>query len=121
MNLVPASLAEHGTIELPGGARLPLSSATAARLDAARDREIWFGVRPEHLVSAPDAAKADIAARAGVVEPLGSDTMVQFELGGFALIARMPPKSVRAPGDALALAVDPHDVHVFDRASGRRL
>ncbi|MFI5012752.1 MAG: ABC transporter ATP-binding protein [Hyphomicrobiales bacterium] len=121
MNLLPASLAGEGAVELPGGARLPLSREIAARLDAAPGREIWFGVRPEHLVSAPDAANADIAAEAGIVEPLGSDTMVQFDLGGFALIARMPPKSVRATGDKLALAIDPRDVHVFDRVSGRRL
>jgi ABC-type sugar transport system ATPase subunit len=121
MNLVPASLREGAAIELPGGARLELPTDVRARLDAAREREIWFGVRPEHLVRAPDAAKADIAAKAGIVEPLGSDTMVQFDLGGSTLIARMPPKSVRAPGDPLAFTIDPHDVHLFDRASGRRI
>jgi hypothetical protein len=46
---------------------------------------------------------------------------VQFELAGTTLIARMPPKSVRAPGDPLALTIDPHDVHLFDRASGKRI
>jgi ABC-type sugar transport system ATPase subunit len=123
MNLVPASLSGEGAIELPGGTRLdlPPEVSARARLDAARVREIWFGVRPEHLVPARDAGKADIVAHAGVVEPLGSDTMVQFALGGSTLIARMPPKSVRATGDPLALTIDPHDVHVFDRASGMRL
>jgi ABC-type sugar transport system ATPase subunit len=121
MNLVPASLSEGGTIELPGGTRLDPPAKLLARLDAARGREIWFGIRPEHLVHAPRAAKPDITAYAGVVEPLGSDTMVQFDLGGSTLIARMPPKSVRAPGDPLALTIDPRDVHVFDRATGRRL
>ncbi len=121
MNLVPASLSGEGAVELPGGTRLALPAKISARLDAARASDILFGVRPEHLVSARDAGKAEITAKAGVVEPLGSDTMVQFDLGGATLIARMPPKSVRAPGDPLALTVDPHDVHLFDRASGKRI
>jgi hypothetical protein len=37
------------------------------------------------------------------------------------VVARVPPKSVRSPGDALKFRVDPHAVHVFDRATGRRL
>jgi ABC-type sugar transport system ATPase subunit len=121
MNLVPASRAGQGALELPGGARISLPAATSVRLDGGGARELWFGVRPEHLEPVPDAAHADIAAKAGVVEPLGSDTMVQFDLGGFPLIARMPPKSVQSTGDALKFRVDPHDVHVFDRATGKRL
>ncbi|MBV9114383.1 MAG: TOBE domain-containing protein, partial [Hyphomicrobiales bacterium] len=110
-----------GAVELPGGTRLQLPRASSARLDRAQKQEIWFGVRPEHLAVARDVSTAEIKAEAGVVEPLGSDTMVQFDLGGTTLIARMPPKSVRATGDPLALTIDPHDVHVFDRASGRRI
>ena len=121
MNLVPASLSGDGAVELPGGTRLQLPRASSARLDRAQKQEIWFGVRPEHLAVARDVSTAEIKAEAGVVEPLGSDTMVQFDLGGTTLIARMPPKSVRATGDPLALTIDPHDVHVFDRASGRRI
>ncbi|MBV9740143.1 MAG: sn-glycerol-3-phosphate ABC transporter ATP-binding protein UgpC [Hyphomicrobiales bacterium] len=121
MNLVEASLVGERELELPGGARLPLPARLWARLDGARASDIWFGVRPEHLVPARDAGKAEIMAKAGVVEPLGSDTMVQFDLGGATLIARMPPKSVRAPGDPLALTIDAHDVHLFDRASGKRI
>jgi len=121
MNLVPALLAGDCALELPGGARLSLSAATSARLDGGIKRELWFGVRPEHLVPAPEAGDVDIIATAGVVEPLGSDTMVQFDLGGFPMIARVPPKSVRLSGDALKFRVDPDDVHVFDRATGRRL
>ena len=121
MNLLPASLSGEGAVELPGGTRLQLSRASSSRLDRAPSREIWFGVRPEHLVPARDTSKAEIVTKARVVEPLGSDTMVQFDLGGVALIARMPPKSVRAPGDPLAFTMDPHDVHIFDRASGRRI
>ena len=121
MNLVPASLVGRGRdrVARRDAAHLP-AEVSSARLDAARIRDIWFGVRPEHLVPAREPARPK-SRQAGVVEPLGSDTMVQFDLGGSTLIARMPPKSVRAPGDPLALTIDPHDVHVFDRASGMRL
>jgi hypothetical protein len=33
----------------------------------------------------------------------------------------VPPRSVRHEGEALTLTLDPASVHVFDRATGRRI
>ena len=57
---------------------------------------------------------------ASVVEPLGSDTLVSLEVGGTAVIARLPPRLVRRKGEAVGLAADPANMHFFDKATGLR-
>ena len=62
-----------------------------------------------------------LSGRATVVEPLGSDTLVSLDVAGTAVIARLPPRLVRKAGEDVALAVDPANIHFFDRATGSRL
>jgi len=57
---------------------------------------------------------------ASVVEPLGSDTLVSLEVGGTAVIARLPPRVVRRKGEAVRLAADPANLHFFDKSTGLR-
>jgi ABC-type sugar transport system ATPase subunit len=121
MNLVPARLAGDGRIELAGGYVLALADSTARRADAGSAREVIAGFRPEHLVWAGDDTRAAIVGAATVVEPLGSDTLVSLDLTGTSVIARLPPRIVRRAGERVALAVDPAHVHVFDRATERRV
>jgi ABC-type sugar transport system ATPase subunit len=116
MNLLPARVARGG-IELPGGGRLALAADAAASAS-----EIWLGVRPEHLIWAGgENADAAITGSSTVVEPLGADTMVSLDLAGTPIVARLPPRLVRRAGERVALGVDPAHLHLFDRASGRRL
>jgi ABC-type sugar transport system ATPase subunit len=55
-----------------------------------------------------------------VVEPLGSDTLVSLEVGGTAVVARLPPRIVRRKGEAVKLTADPANLHFFDKATGIR-
>ena len=121
MNLVPARLAGEGRIEIVGGRAVALDAPTARRAGDASARDVLAGFRPEHLTWAGDDSRAAIVGEAVVVEPLGSDTMVSVDVAGASVIARLPPRVVRRAGERVALAVDPAHVHVFDRASERRL
>ena len=117
MNLLPATL-QDGEAILPDGSALPLAVAV-------EPGEVLVGLRPEALTwLPPDAPRtgAEITGRASVVEPLGAETLVSIEMGGHTLHARVPPRSVRRAGEALRLALDPRDLHLFSRdAEGRRL
>jgi ABC-type sugar transport system ATPase subunit len=121
MNLVPARLAGGGRVELAGGCALALADGTARRAGDGSAREVIAGFRPEHLVWAGDDSLAAIVGEATVVEPLGSDTLVSLDLAGTSVMARLPPRIVRRAGERVALAVDPEHVHVFDRATERRV
>ena len=68
-----------------------------------------LGLRPEHLVWAPEDG---IEATAQVVEPLGSDTLVFASLAGHEVVCRVPPKTVREPGERLRLRPDLASMHL---------
>ena len=55
-----------------------------------------------------------------VVETLGSECLVHGRAGGVTLVARTPATQRVAPGERLALVVDPARVHLFDAATGAR-
>jgi multiple sugar transport system ATP-binding protein len=97
---------------------LPLSPARAAALPASGT--VALGVRPEHL-QLQAAGPGTLAVRVGVVEPLGSDTLVYFELDGVRHVARVAPEHTPATGDTVHLGVVMDRAHCFDPASGATL
>ena len=102
-------------IVLTDGSRLPIHPA---RLAALRDGDVvTAGIRPEHFSLARDGEPC-FAARADVVEPLGSDTLVFTRIGDSDVVARLPPTPRIEAGELLSLAVDARAIHFFDAASG---
>ncbi|WP_129837885.1 ABC transporter ATP-binding protein [Streptomyces sp. RFCAC02] len=95
-------------------------------------RDIVFGVRPEHLtLLAPGGAEPRGTARGGpsvllegtvtAVENFGFEEVAQVAVGeGRAALRGPRPLGVRE-GRPVRLAADPDRVHLFDRATGRRL
>jgi multiple sugar transport system ATP-binding protein len=87
-----------------------------------RGEDVVAGVRPELLQpagSVPDGVALELVAE--VVEPLGSDVFVHGAVAGERVVARLPGTVKVVPGERLALAVDPAELHLFDRATGIRL
>jgi ABC-type sugar transport system ATPase subunit len=121
MNLVPGRIDGEGgspAVVIGRGARLPLP---AGRYDAHRGQAVTVGLRPEHLHWVATEAPGQIVGTARVVEPLGSDTLVVFDVAGCELQARLPPRVVRTGGDSVRVAVAPESIHLFDPKSERRL
>jgi multiple sugar transport system ATP-binding protein len=140
MNFLPARC-EQARLVLPIGS-IPLSKAQQARMGAAGGQLI-VGFRPEDLRSEPqDAGELQIEARAEVIEWLGADAFVYFNVAfrGFeeialpddlelqdgdgdqrSLSARVDPSIGVREGDALRLHLSPTNLHVFDAGSGENL
>jgi ABC-type sugar transport system ATPase subunit len=121
MNLVPGrvdSAAPGAAVVIGNGARLALP---AARFEGHAGRDVTVGLRPEHLHWAAPADPAALVGVARVVEPLGSDTLVVFDVAGCELQARLPPRLVRHAGDPVRVTIAPECIHLFDRATERRL
>ena len=122
MNLLPGRIEKGnapgavGAVVLGTGSRLALPDG---RHDAHAGRPVTVGLRPEHLTWAPGAA--DLEGPARIVEPLGSDTLVVFDVAGCELQARLPPRLVRRAGDPVRVAIAPESIHLFDAATQRRL
>ena len=126
MNFLPGELAANGAaVRLAAG---PLIELSAAPVRGSDGHGVTIGIRPEHVVlgsqqaaQAPREADA-LRLRVDLVEPLGSEALVHGRLDGQAaqeLVVRVPG---RAPqGDVLPLRLLAEHLHVFDRATGRRM
>lgn len=80
-----------------------------------------LGVRPEDLLTNGEGLPLASVAL-DVVEQMGHETMVHFELAGEDHIARIAPDVAAKPGDKLTLGIRPGSFHLFaGDAAGRRL
>ncbi len=114
MNLLPGRL-ERDAAVLADGTRLAAPGAEP-------HSNVLCGIRPEDLVWTGNAGDAPaLRGRALAVEPLGADTLVTVALAGAEITARLPPRSIRHAGEAVALSLDPARLHLFDRTTGLRL
>jgi multiple sugar transport system ATP-binding protein len=114
MNFVDAVISKDGgaAAVTAGGIRIPVSA------DQAREGQaVTLGLRPEHLKITPDGFPATVR----VVEPLGMMTQLAVETLGLSLTVMALERTVYQPGQSIFLSIDPALVHVFDRASGRRV
>ncbi|MEO6928808.1 MAG: TOBE domain-containing protein, partial [Casimicrobiaceae bacterium] len=99
-----------------GGVHWPLLS------NAGSDgQDVVYGIRPEHLSMVDPAANGAVVATITVVEPTGAETELLVQAGNASIVLVTHGRTSVRPGDPIGLAVDPAMVHVFDRASGRRL
>jgi multiple sugar transport system ATP-binding protein len=134
MNLLTAPLTDEGA--RLAGAVIPLSAAV--RTAAAGDNltELVVGIRPEHmhLTTAAEPGPGTAAARGELtgdillVEELGADALLHVRLvgasgdgAGGTVVARAEGRKSPAPGQRIALRVQPDDVFAFHPVTGARL
>ena len=121
MNVLDARVGADGrAVALPGGALFALPTP---RADLA-GRPVTLGVRPEHLVAAPDGP---LVVLVELVEALGADTVIYgrlpatMDMGGEALVLRVNGLPTCREGETLRLDAPPAALHLFDAETGRRL
>jgi len=114
MNILPATVADHGTVVLPGGVR------SAVGMTARPGESVEIGVRAEHLVMGEPVSGA-LTGAVSMVEHLGADVFASVAMEGVdaPVIVRLDGDSPVRPGLAVGLTFDPARAHPFD-AQGRR-
>jgi sn-glycerol 3-phosphate transport system ATP-binding protein len=116
MNFLPVA-AQDGGVALADGTRLPRPTDGGPLQPG---RALTLGVRPEHL--AVDGGAAALTVTVELAEMLGADTIVHGRASdGSLLQARLPGTERARPGDRLPLALDPRQLHLFDRETGKRI
>ncbi|NTE88028.1 ABC transporter ATP-binding protein [Agrobacterium rubi] len=119
MNFAKAKV-EGGNLVFSNGDSLPVSAIRSSGQAGAIDgRNVTVGIRPEHFSA--DASQVSLTCQVQVVEPLGSDTLVHFAIGGETLTARMPPETRIKAGETLKIGVDPAKIHLFDAETERAI
>lgn len=85
-------------------------------------QEVVLGIRPEHVVFAPDApSDQTIGAEALFMEPMGADTLGWFQFGEHRLSARLIPQVARGMTGRIRLSLQSDHVSLFDPSSEARL
>jgi multiple sugar transport system ATP-binding protein len=121
MNFVPGRIAlgPDGPAFASAAFTLPLARYRFAQAPA-ESMPVELGIRPEHLVLAPDAAEAQ-DVRVEMAEPMGSDLLAWTRLGDRPLSIRLPAETKLTPGDRLRVLLPEHRLNLFNAATGARL
>jgi multiple sugar transport system ATP-binding protein len=118
MNLIEAK-ADNGQAKI-GDYLVPVDPSASRKMQGA----ITVGVRPEAWrVVGPN--EGGLPVRVTVVEDLGADAFVygtsDVEGTPNTIIIRMSGRKHVSKGETIHVTTDPHEVHVFDTATGERL
>ncbi len=104
-----------------GSSRFALAADGSAGSNGARltqGRRVVVGVRPEHLAVGEGSIEATVRS----VEWLGHERLVAVDVHGSRLVVRQPSSApVTEVGATVGLAVDPHNIHLFDPETTERL
>ncbi len=114
MNFIDGVVAEKDGTQV----RLPDGNLVEIAAEGVDDRQdVTLGMRPEHLRIADHGISGEVL----VVEPLGMTTQVAIKTAGHLLTHMAIERTSLKPGDNVKLTIAPQNVHVFDRASGKRI
>ena len=127
MNFIPCHLHSAGEgVEavFDDGRRLKLPQGQNQAITPFKDSAMILGVRPEHMRPAmpgasPRPHEAPLRALIDLVQPTGSRTYAQFQLGGEEVSVEMPAHSVERPGAEIDLLVDMGRAVLIDPRSDR--
>jgi multiple sugar transport system ATP-binding protein len=120
MNLVRCRVARAGDTTWIENAHFRVS----VPLPPGDRRDVILGIRP-HDVGVGARPGSHASARADVIQPVGSETLVQFELrrgdDATRITAAVPPAAELALDDEVGLHFELGRIHVFDAETGTRI
>jgi multiple sugar transport system ATP-binding protein len=121
MNFLEGQI-KAGNFEV-GNLSFPLAGYDFANTAGPVDRAATIGIRPEHVVTGElvENATVKIDVEVNLVEPTGSDTLIDCEVAGRHFRVRMDGQSRVAAGEKLRLGIDPSKSSLFDLETELRL
>ncbi|QWW71864.1 ABC transporter ATP-binding protein [Rhizobium sp. WYJ-E13] len=125
MNFLNATLEADGNglvVILEDGSRLAVPVTRAQEYLAHAGKPVIFGIRPESISSlTPKPGFETIEANVDLVEPLGPETMIYFDIGSASMCANVDPESDPRPRTKMPLSFNMNRMHLFDPIGGRSL
>ncbi len=114
MNFLPGRVVRRGGLVFqPGGGAAPLPlPADWSPADDVIDRDLVLGIRPEHVTAGADGG-GSFSASVQVVEALGNETLLYFEVAGRSLVVRAAGGAAPAVGQDVALTLQAGHIHLF--------
>jgi multiple sugar transport system ATP-binding protein len=125
MNFMPCRITQHGdglAAKINDQITLPIPAHRHDRYAEFKDKEMTVGLRPEHMTEIPEGAGPGMEpfeVGVDVVEPMGMETMVHFQIGKEVMCARTVPDTGAKPNQKLQLHADMNNMHLIEPESGR--
>jgi multiple sugar transport system ATP-binding protein len=100
------------------GLVFPLQGKLEALASKYVDKDVVFGIRPEHLSDEiKDGAAAPITSTVEIAEPMGSESLVYLKAGSGNLIARIHGEHLYHLGEQVTVQLNMDKVNLFDSAT----
>jgi multiple sugar transport system ATP-binding protein len=126
MNFFPGKLATENSdlfVDL-GKFTVKLPKSQVSRFGPHVNRRVVFGIRPENISDREEAGEHQqerVPAKVNVVEPLGSEVIVELSAGDHTFVGRLDPTTTARPMQELTVYFDMSRFHLFDAESGVNL
>ncbi|GHA33010.1 sugar ABC transporter ATP-binding protein [Devosia pacifica] len=120
MNFFDGTLEAQGedlVFRIGNGRALPVPRARGSAYSKHFGKRLTLGLRPEAL-SVSDASDFTIEVETKVVEPLGVETIVYFDLAGHPASVRAAPNRAPRAGETVPLSFDMTFMHLIDPEDG---
>ena len=124
MNILPCRLEQNGvglTVRLTDAVTFRVPESRSARYRPHLGKELLVGLRPEHITDVRGYGSADrqnFTATLDVVEPMGMETMVYFQVNGAEVCGRVDPAHSGGPGEKVQLQADVAHMQLIDAKTG---
>lgn len=117
MNLVQ-SVSRDGKISIGTGEHAPLSAALALANGA-----VTFGIRPDDIELVAEEVDQDtkMAVTISLVEPVGTEKLFHFSLGGESFIGKADGRLQLTEGQVVNIHLNMQHSYYFDAQSGERI
>ena len=125
MNLLDVKIMEDGgKITLAGDCfMLEAPPDLASRCMPYKEKKAVLGIRPNHICQAgmdlECEGKPQVELEVEVVEPVGSEIVIDASCGKDQFTACIDPRSTVKVGDKLMFTIDLSQIHLFDAESGK--
>ena len=94
---------------------VPLQGRLEALASKYIDKDIVFGIRPEHLSDEiKDPSHIPVTSSVEIAEPMGSESLVYLKAGTGNLIARLHGERLYGLGEPVTIQFNMEKVHLFD-------
>lgn len=121
MNFINGKIGNTGTFSFNsagGDLSLILNGERADVLRNYINKEIWLGIRPENIYDASASVEREESTAKevtlDVVEPMGNEIFLYFQLDDIQFVARVPAREEPSAGSKKKLKFDRNKLHFFD-------
>jgi multiple sugar transport system ATP-binding protein len=115
---------DGGVAFIREGLKIELGTPSEIGLATGSWPEAVLGVRAEDVIVHPNGTAAErttIPAVVGLMEPIGSDTFVELDVGGPTIVARVSPDLPISLGQPVSAELRRSGIHVFAKGTGERI